>query len=453
MLPVHCTTNDPHLESGTPDFVGRVAAEIAAVLRPGWVVAPRQAVFIRAVEDLADELLVRCDGRRNLLAIAWVYARHTGRPPEAAMICSPSRALVVELTGLSEATVKRWTCWMVRHGVLAQLEVGRLARFRAMAVQAEGGRVSVYVLCARAATAAPAPVSPVVEVLVGDVSRGVGAPGPVGSVDKSDPSVCLGFVVKRNPYPGARASRSTAAVHGFRAGEQRSDKQGSGPWPRGAVAGSRRDRLALIERLQAAAPALRPASPRALRSVLGSWLERPELGWTVAQLLYAIDHTPTGQAHTFTAAVKIPHRWLAHRMSAWLDETGAALPSPRAAATAARAAGHAADELERAQRRHQFERIEAERAFGELIRDVAGGRYPALVQAVMAGHSAARLLPAGVAEALVREAVRSAVRDRVPADHGGLPALRHTVTTVIDELLHVAGDAMSRCQTRGRDSR
>jgi len=41
-----------------------------AVVRPGWAPAPSQAAFVRAVEDLADERQIRCDGRRNLLAIA-----------------------------------------------------------------------------------------------------------------------------------------------------------------------------------------------------------------------------------------------------------------------------------------------------------------------------------------------------------------------------------------------
>lgn len=152
MLPAHCTTTTDRLLAryrfDTPEIgysvpEPHVAAELAAALRPGWTVAPRQAAFVRAVEDLADEHQVRCDGRRNLLAIAWVYARRTGRPPERAMVTSPSRTLVMQLTGLSDATVKRWTCWMVRHGVMAQLEVGRLARFRPMAVQDEGGRVGV----------------------------------------------------------------------------------------------------------------------------------------------------------------------------------------------------------------------------------------------------------------------------------------------------------------------
>ena len=105
-------------------------------------------------------------------------------------------------------------------------------------------------------------------------------------------------------------------------GEARSDKRGRPRWPRAAVAGSRADRLALVDALQAAAPALRPASALALRSELRPWLARAELGWDLRWLLHAIDHIPDGQAHAFTAAVQVPARWLRHRMSFWLDEHG-----------------------------------------------------------------------------------------------------------------------------------
>lgn len=439
MLPAHCTTTTDHLlapyRSDTPETRYPVSephvSELAAAVRPGWTVAPRQAAFVRAVEDLADEHQVRCDGRRNLLAIAWVYARRTGRPPERAMVTSPSRTLVMQLTGLSDATVKRWTCWMVRRGVMAQLEVGRLARFRPMAVQDEGGRVSVYVLCTPGVTVAAEPAAAVVEVLVDDVPAANGEAHPASPVDKSDPSGCLGFVLRENPYPGARANGPAAAVLGFRAGEERSDKRGSGPWPRCAVAGSRSDRLSLVERLQAEAPALRPASARQLRSVLLPWLVRPELGWTVAELLYAIDHTPDGRAHTFTGAVKIPHKWLAHRMRAWLDERDQPLPAPAVAAAAARAAKQAEAAQARAERRDQVRRIAADHAFGDMVRDVAGARYPALVDVVLtrhAGAGAARLMPAAAAEAMTRAVVRETAG----------PALsREMVAAAVEALLHV----------------
>jgi hypothetical protein len=39
----------------------------------------------------------------------------------------------------------------------------------------------------------------------------------------------------------------------------------------------------------------------ALRSELRPWLARAELGWDVRWLLHAIDHTPDGKAHAFTA--------------------------------------------------------------------------------------------------------------------------------------------------------
>jgi hypothetical protein len=326
------------------DIMPAPSAEVLAVVQPGWVPVARQAAFIRAVEASADEQGVRRDGRRNLLEVAWVYARRTDWRPEASMLSSPSRALVMELTGLSDATVKRWTSWMVKHGPMAQLEVGRLARFRPMAVQAEGGRVSVYVLCQPAPSMAaasgrePAPMSN-----DHDVS--------VHPVDKNDPSVVSVFSFKKNPYASAREAPAGPVGASLVANQKRSDKRGEPRWPHSAAAGSRTDRLALVETLQASAPALRPASARALRSELRPWLERPELGWTVRWLLHALDHTPDGQPHPYTAAVRVPVRWLAHRMSLWLDEQGRPLPAPGVLHAAERSAQRAETAAAAAERR------------------------------------------------------------------------------------------------------
>ena len=196
------------------------------------------------------------------------------------MVASPSRALVMRLTGLSDATVKRWTCWMVHHGVMAQLEVGRLAAFRPMALQAEGGRVSVYVICARPPSASGgAPAS--AEDAAAPPAVDTTAPGPARPVDKSDPSVFPVFESKKTPYAGARASHTetaAAAVVRLRDGAERSDKRGRPTWARTAVARSHVDRLAVVERLQAEAPALRAASTRALRHELRAVAGSPGAG-------------------------------------------------------------------------------------------------------------------------------------------------------------------------------
>lgn len=67
--------------------------------------------------------------------------------------------------------------------------------------------------------------------------------------------------------------------------------------------------------------------------------------------------------------------------------------------------------------------------FGDLVREVAGPRYLALVQAVLTGHAgrAARLMPAAAAEAVTRAAVREAT---------GPEPSRSQVAAAVDHLLN-----------------
>ena len=64
-------------------------------------------------------------------------------------------------------------------------------------------------------------------------------------------------------------------------------------------------------------------------------------GWTVNDVLAAIDHRPDGTAwaHDGATGVQQVGRWLTHRLSAWRDGHGTVLrsPSQRSAADAAHA--------------------------------------------------------------------------------------------------------------------
>src|SRR5664280_2715610 len=61
-------------------------------------------------------------------------------------------------------------------------------------------------------------------------------------------------------------------------------------------------------------------------------------GWSVSDLVYALDHAPDGAAHWHTAPVHSPAGWLAARLGWWTDAAGAVRPSHTAQLTAAAAA-------------------------------------------------------------------------------------------------------------------
>jgi hypothetical protein len=444
LLPAQCTTNDRQLEAGPAADTresGLSAAELAAraaaaaVVPDGSVVAGSQSAFLRAVDEHPATVLLRVDALEHMRAVAWVLATTASW---STLTTRPTWPVLIERTGLSRSTVARWLRWLRQRDLLAIVESGTTPQFAPMALAADAAnRAALYVLCVPAS-----PAAAVADLELGDelpvVEISLGRLSPV-SVDESDTPTFLLLNVLKNPHAGARGTTAEPVAASLVADQERSDKRGTASWPRHAVAGTRADRLDLVEALQASAPALRPASARALRSELRPWLERSELGWTVRWLLHALDHTPDGRPHPFTAAVRVPVHWLRHRMSLWLDEHGQPLPAPGVQHDAARAAERAATAAAVDERRVQARQLEHGQDFAGLIRDVAGSRYPGLVAAVLERdlpEAGRKLLPAAAAEAMTREAVRALVGD---VDHATAeatdPEFRHAVTAAVGRLL------------------
>ena len=421
MLPAYCTTLPGQREARTAADTPIVSAAVLATVPAGAVVAGSQGAFLRAVDEHPDAAVLRVDALEHLRAVAWVVASMASW---ADLTARPTWPVLMERTGLSRASVARWLAWLRHRGLLGVVESGTTPRFAPMALaQDAGNRAALYVLC-------------VPETVVVAAAEDVTEIELRSSVKESETPTFLFLSSKKNPYPGARASRAAASTAGpLRGRTERSDERGRPTWPRTAVAHTRADRLALAERLRSSAPALRPLSAPALRSLLRPWLERPELGWTVAWLLHAIDTTPAGQARTWTSDVRAPAGWLRFRLSAWLDEHGQPRPSPGVQQAAAQTAQRAAAAQDQAERAAHTRRRADELEFGQMVREVAGDRYPALVAAVLAASPAGRLMPAVAAEALTRHAVREQLAARSCPGIVGITADRNAVATAIRAVL------------------
>jgi hypothetical protein len=392
VLPAHCTTLPGYREARSAFDTPSIRPAVASAVPAGAAVAGSQGAFLRAVDEHPDAVVLRVDGREHVRSVAWVVASMASW---ADLTARPTWPVLMERTGLSRASVARWLAWLRRRGLLGVVESGTTPRFAPMALaQDAGNRAAVYVLCAPEALVATAP-----EDVTEDELR--------SSVEESETPTFLFLSSKKDPYPGARENLTTdGTTDPLRGREKRSDEPRRREWARTAVAHCRADRLALVERLRASAPALRPLSAPALCSLLRPWVERPELGWTVAWLLHAIDTTPAGEARTWTSDVRAPAGWLRFRLSAWLDEHGQPLPSPGVQQAAARSAQRAAAAQDQAERAAQARQGAAELEFGQLVREIAGDRYPALVAVVLTTNPGGRLMPATAAEALTRHAIR-----------------------------------------------
>jgi hypothetical protein len=280
VLPAQCTTNDRELEAGTAADTresGLSAAELAArvaavaVVPAGAVVAGSQGAFLRAVDEHPDVALLRVDALGHVRAVAWTLASSASW---STLTTRPTWPVLIERTGLSRASVARWLRWLRQRNLLAIVESGTTPRFAPMALAADApNRAALYVLCV------PAPPAAAVadrelgdELPVVEISFGLHSSVPV---DESETPTLLLLNVLKNPYADARETTVGPVAASLVADQKRSDKRGTDTWPRHTVAGSRADRLAVVEALQASAPALRPASARALRSELRPWLELP----------------------------------------------------------------------------------------------------------------------------------------------------------------------------------
>lgn len=421
MLPAHCTTLPGQREARNAADTPTLSPAVVTAVPPGAVVAGSQGAFLRAVDEHPGAAVLRVDALEHLRSVAWVVASMASW---ADLTARPTWPVLMERTGLSRASVARWLAWLRHRGLLGVVESGTTPRFAPMALaQDAGNRAALYVLC-------------VPETVVVADEEDVTEVELRSSVEENETPTFLLLSSKKNPYPGARASLAAARPAGpLRGREERSDKPGRPTWPRTAVARSRSDRLALAERLRSSAPALRPLSAPALRSLLRPWVERPELGWTVAWLLHAIDTTPAGEARTWTSDVRAPAGWLRFRLSAWLDEHGQPRPSPGVQQAAAQSAQRAAAAQDQAERAEQARRRADELEFGQLVREVAGDRYPALVAAVLAASPGGRLMPAVAAEALARHAVREQLAGGRCPDTVGTTADRNAVATAIRAIL------------------
>jgi len=360
----------------------------------------RAPTWLRSVRASPALGALRADRARTVLDVAGVLALAARADSTAA----PTWPELVERSGYSRATVARVLAWLRAQQLLVTLENGSTEQFRPRTrprrdrpapVEVEGNRAAVYLL-----------TEPLPDV---DQVASVG-PGPDQRVDQSEhyassqvstlahrletPPHHPSGAVGDQPRTGAREAAAPPGRPGAKPAQRpagRPSQHHAGPavtgYRRGGLDGSRGTRgqqraedLALAQALRTRSLDLRPVSPEAVRSVVRPFLAA---GWSVEDLVWAIDHDVDGRARTFTAgpiaastsqpvdvlaerrqrrvqvddgapaarSVASPAAWLAWRLAAWVGPTGL-LPAPvqarRRAAMAEQAAARAA-----AAERHQ----------------------------------------------------------------------------------------------------
>lgn len=214
--------------------------------------------------------------------------------------------------------------------------------------------------------------------------------------------------------PDARA-RAAEPEPGPLRGPDRTE--GGERWPRTRAAGSRRERLELVRRLQLEAPDLRRLTDRALRHLLRPWLLA---GWTVADLLYGLDHDHDGMERTWTTGVRSPGGWLLWRLQGWTITPGVACSPPSVELRAAESADLAAAAALSADLAAAAAERAASLEFGRRLEAATGpALYAELLEVVTARQFAGAQLRrafAAAGAALVRAEVRAQLCPRCRVD-------------------------------------
>lgn len=351
---------------------------------------------------------VRSDYAETLGAIVTALADDA----ESGSTAAPTWAALAAAAGCVERTVGRWIAWLRKRRLLVTVEHGSTEQFRPRFMALEGNRAAVYLLT----EPAPQVDDHAVQPAAGASGAPPGSGSDVGVIPPASPRKR-----RREEPPRGRESGHTGgderpvdtlppwgAAGKDAKDEERPQEQRQGRYQRapGATRGEQRAAdLAIAAALRRSALDLRSISDAAVRSVI-----RPltGAGWTLADLIHAIDHEPNGARRWYTCAPTLPVRspdvdgvqplgrrerpaapvgspaaWLRWRLSPWQG-----LEGPAAARRAATLAGQRAATLRAAQRR-------AEAVATKAARTTAPSGFAAARAAL---HAAAR--PSAAARSL-----------------------------------------------------
>lgn len=368
---------------------------VAASVPEGCVLAPRVSVWLEAVREVAEARGLRDVQVVTVVRVArglcdWVDG--------ASRTTRVVNERVAELAGCCVRTVQRWLRRLEQWGLLGLVAGGRSARWAPLArCQDAEGRVvlerrneaAVRSLVVPEGMAAAAPA------LASSSSAGRGpvdneGPAEPGCGSRCHPYPSLGILDPRTRARGGPGGRGLVPLRGAEAilgaaarpgGRVRGDRQRAWWSPR-RTRSTEEAVLGLARELQERMVVLRGCSDRYVMRVIRPFFGA---GWSVGDLVAAVDRRPDGSAwpHSGDRGVREPARWLIHRLSVWLDGGGVPLASWRQERQAAHERAMAEREARIVARDAERARIAAQRA------SWGGGPGPGQVAARRAAMEAA----------------------------------------------------------------
>jgi hypothetical protein len=313
---------------------------VARAILAGHSRARTQRGWLEDVEQHPKLLLRRGDAQANILALADALAAFADWET---MLTRPTWAVLMERTGFSRSTLAAHLSWMRSVGLLGLVAGGTTPEFspgilRGQADEHEQNEAAVYVLCAPAhlrLVALPHPDDVGAEFVDDERDQDLeepvppalmsGVPGDRSPVDES-----------RTPSPSRREVIPPAREREIRNLQDPELKRPVPAWLAPERPATMAERAAAALEARRTLPVLARISTAYVAALLREW---HLAGWTLSDVLTALQRTPEGMTWRNSDDVRHVPGWLKHRLAAWrsdpLDSTSPPGRSPGARAEAA----------------------------------------------------------------------------------------------------------------------
>jgi len=268
-----------------------------------------QGHWLKRVNKAIEASGLRADAQRNLKAVAWEVAIRAGWIDHTARLSWETTAAAA---GVGRSSLANWLRWLRENGWLGHVEHGTTSKLRKRwqnELYGDQNRQPVYLLCEPLSASMP-PQEPLADVH-----------SPTGPTEAHNGVEQLSTGITRTPtFFSPESSKKTPHTRERKLAwcprTKRERQQAAGQIQNRAGANWHTDRH------QAKPTDVLVASPlRAVSAAALAYLARDfwQAGWTVGDVLHAIDHRPDGTRHTATSAVNDPAGWIRFRLNHWRD--------------------------------------------------------------------------------------------------------------------------------------
>jgi hypothetical protein len=211
----------------------------------------------------------------------------------------PTWAVLCDRTGLSRRTVARWLSWLHTAGLLATVAHGTTSDFSPGILRAQPGEVvceaAVYVLIRRAP----------LRIVDGGQVNDDDSPSPVDETG--------------TPSWSPKGTSPARARGDLRNREESRRERSVELWPAGQRPATKNERHLAAAEAQRRNPLLRKISTAYVAAL---FREAHLAGWTLVDVLRAVDNQPDGSPWLHTAEIRHVPGLIRHRLAAWRNDTG-----------------------------------------------------------------------------------------------------------------------------------